>query len=226
MNPLIVALLASILGAATAAHAQEAGPAKTADPNAEAATHYREGVAAYEAGKFAEALAAFTEAYNLSAETDLLYNLGACSEKVGDRDKAIAYYQLYLEEKPDAEDAAEVQARLQAIRGPATPAPAPATPAPAPPMAAADSEGTQAVPEGEGKRNPNAGPILVMGLGGLVVVTGALTAGLRHRQGRRRQGRGVGRGYPVRGGRRGGRRRVPLVAAQDAARGERDRGDG
>jgi tetratricopeptide (TPR) repeat protein len=182
MGPLKVALLATVLAASTAAQAQEAGPSKAADPRAEAAVHYREGVAAFDAGRFADALAAFTEAYNLSSETDLLYNLGVCSEKVGDREKAIAYYQLYLEEKPDAADAAEVKARLEALK--AGPAAAPPTPSPAAgkapaPVPSVDADGVGTVAEGaadEGKRNPNIGPALLMGLGGLVVVTGALTA--------------------------------------------------
>jgi tetratricopeptide (TPR) repeat protein len=189
MSPVKVALIATILAFAAAAEAQDAGKAKAAapqpqsaatppqaaDPRAAAAAQYREGVAAFEAGKFAEALAAFTEAYNLSSETDLLYNLGVCSEKVGDREKAKAYYQLYLEEKPDAKDAAEVKGRLAALGGvkPATPTP---TPAPAAaPIPAADAESTLAPTDGERPRNPNAGPALVMGLGALVVVTGALT---------------------------------------------------
>jgi tetratricopeptide (TPR) repeat protein len=179
MGPLRVAVLATVLLGSAAAQAQKPEQPKTADPQADAAARYREGVAAFEAGRFAEALAAFTESYNLSSETDLLYNLGVCSEKVGDRDKAIAYYQLYLEEKPDAEDAPAVQARLLALRrGPADQAAAP-PPAPPPQEAPAPAAGDDGagMPAEEGrKRNPNAGPAVLMGIGALVVVTGAATA--------------------------------------------------
>ena len=180
-----VAWFATALVFAAAAHAQEAKPAKAADPEAAAAERYKAGVAAFDAGKFAEALAAFTEAYNLSSKTDLLYNLGVCAEKVGDRDKAIAYYRLYLEEKPDAEDAAEVKARLEALRGEATAPAAQAAAAPAKPSSSAapapDDEGAGDAGDGEPKKSPHTGPILLMGLGGLVVVTGAITAASAYR---------------------------------------------
>jgi len=183
MGPLKVALLATILAFAVPAHAQEAKKAEVdakAEPAADAAAHYRVGVAAFEAGKFSEALAAFTEAYNLSSETDLLYNLGVCSEKIGDREKAIAYYQLYLEEKPDAPDAAEVKARLEAVRSAPAPAPAPAA-TPAPATADAD-EGAGTASEGGTRKNPHLGPGLLMGLGGVVVLTGAITAGSAYKK--------------------------------------------
>jgi tetratricopeptide (TPR) repeat protein len=170
-------LLAAALCGATAARAQEAAaPTATPDPKAAAAEAYRTGVAEFEAGEFAEALASFTEAYNLSQETDLLYNLGVCSEKVGDREKAIAYYQLYLEEKPDAADAAQVRNRLAALREEGAKA-EPAAPPSRPVAAAVDEERGAAPPGDEGlKRNPNAGPAVVIGLGAIVVVTGAITA--------------------------------------------------
>lgn len=173
MVPSRVAWFAAAFLFAAAAHAEEAA----------AAEHYKAGVAAFDAGRFAEALAAFTEAYNLSSKTDLLYNLGVCAEKVGDRDKAIAYYRLYLEEKPDAEDAAEVKARLEALQGKAEapaaqPAAAPAKPSPAPPP---DDEGAGYTGDGEPKKSPHTGPILLMSLGGLVVVTGAITAASAYR---------------------------------------------
>jgi tetratricopeptide (TPR) repeat protein len=196
---LVMCALLAVTGAAAAAGKKAPAPkgdgkAKAAapkdDPKEKAAAFYEDGVAAYEAGDFPKALAAFTESYNLSGETDLLYNLGACSEKVGDREKAIAYYALYLEEKPDAEDAAEVRVRLDALRSPpeAKPAEPPPPPPPPPPAPApvepvtqqGDDEGKPAaegyVHEAEVDQKKHVGPALLIGLGGLVVATGALTA--------------------------------------------------
>jgi len=78
---------------------------------------YEEGVAHFEAGRFDEALEAFTEAYNTSEKADLLYNLAVCCERLGHTDRAVAYYELYLEELPDAEDADSVRGRIEALSG-------------------------------------------------------------------------------------------------------------
>lgn len=194
---LLAAAGAAAQGAAPAAKGAKGKPKEAApadDPKARAAALYDEGAAAYEAGDFAKALAAFTGAYNASGEPDLLYNLGACSEKVGDREKAIAYYALYLEEKPDAEDAAEVRARLEALRSPpeekpvepaaqsaAPPPPPPPTPIVEPVAQQGDDEGRPAAEgyahEAGVDQKKLVGPALLIGIGGLVVATGALTGG-------------------------------------------------
>jgi len=62
----------------------------------QAKTRYEEGKRHFEAGAFDQALAAFTEAYNLSNKPDLLFNLAVCSEKLGQFDKAIAFYERYV----------------------------------------------------------------------------------------------------------------------------------
>jgi tetratricopeptide (TPR) repeat protein len=196
MKKLTIALAACALLAATAATADKKSAARKGNPKEKAAALYRDGVAAYDAGKLAEALAAFTESYNLSGETGLLFNLGACSERLGDREKAAAFYSLYLEEIPDAPDAAEVRARLDAVRSPPEEKPAAAAPAQpvAPPPApviddappAPEAGGDAAADEGESDdgtradgasgRREDLGPALLMGLGGLALATGALTA--------------------------------------------------
>lgn len=137
-----------------------------------AKTKYEEGKTHYAAGEYDKALAAFTEAYNLSNKPDLLYNLGVCSEKVGDNGKAIAYYELYLEENPEATDREDVARRLAALEKSQAAAaePQPAAPPPPPPV----REDELVVEEDEDQ--DIFWPGAVIGLGGLIVVSGALTA--------------------------------------------------
>jgi tetratricopeptide (TPR) repeat protein len=156
-----------------------------------AARLYEEGMAAYDAGKYEEALAAFTESYNLSGETGLLYNLAVCSERTGREEKAIAYYELYLEENPDTEDAADVKARLESLRKPADaaappageetpPAPEETPPEETPPETAQATRADvvtdlDAIDAAQAGKAP-VGPAVVVGAGGLVLAAGILTA--------------------------------------------------
>jgi tetratricopeptide (TPR) repeat protein len=142
----------------------------------QAKAKYEEGKGHFEEGEYEQALAAFTEAYNLSNKPDLLFNLGVCSEKLGQSAKAIAYYELYLEENPEATDRDDVSKRLEALKAsqeqPSEPAePAEPEPAPAPPPPV-DDELVIEEDEDQGVFWPG----LVIGLGGLILATGALTA--------------------------------------------------
>ncbi len=91
-----------------------AGPAR-AD---EAKQLYEQGVIHFKEGDYAAAQEAFKEAYNLSGRADLLYNLGVCAERLGDVQRAIAYYQVYLDERPDAPDAEQVRAKMEKLQEP------------------------------------------------------------------------------------------------------------
>jgi len=164
------------------------GKEKEPDPNEEAARLYREGTAAFEAGNFQEALEAFTEAYNLSGEPGLVYNLAVCSQRTGNDEKAIAYYELYLEENPGAEDVEEVKALLEDLKKTeakeeageapvAEPGELPEeaqeeTVAPAPSLEEVDLD---IIDQGEEDKGPF-GPGILIGAGGLVLAGGILTA--------------------------------------------------
>jgi tetratricopeptide (TPR) repeat protein len=182
MHHLKIAFALCALLAATAVFAGGKAPARKGDPKEKAAALYRDGVAAFDVGKYPEALASFTESYNLSGESGLLFNLGVCSEKTGDREKAAAFYSLYLEEMPDAPDAADVRARLDAVRAAPEEKPAEeiAAPPPPPPPPVDVEPAAPPVPEEpveeDAPKNAHVGPALAMGLGGLVVATGAVTA--------------------------------------------------
>jgi len=172
--------LALLIPIAASAQDQPAeGPAKPTKPKQvdldQAKAKYEEGKGHYAAGRYEEALAAFTEAYNLSNKPDLLFNLGVCSEKLGHSGKAIAYYELYLEENPEATDRDGVSKRLEALKAaqdqPAEPEPEPEAEKTAPPPAEEDE---LVVEEEEDKTI--FWPGAVMGLGGLILATGTLTA--------------------------------------------------
>lgn len=99
----------------------EADKGQKDSTHSKAAEHYKSGKRAYSLGNYEDALAAFTEAYNLSEKPDLLYNLAVCHEKLGQTDKAIAYYELYLEEKPDASDKDKVNEKIRTLTDPSAP---------------------------------------------------------------------------------------------------------
>lgn len=203
-NPLTVLFL---LATSTAALPVLATPS---DGDMEKAKEsYRAGREHFAAGRMAEALAAFTEAYNLSGEPNLLYNLGVCAEETGDRDKAIAYLELYLEEVPDAADAAEIRARVDRLKAdreaaaapapdkaPAASAPvAPSAPLQAPPVAGAPppDKAPEAAPLSReqvaayyGEDRAGEGgvfwPGVALGGGGLVLLGGTITAILAYKE--------------------------------------------
>jgi len=81
-----------------------------------------QGEALFEAGNFDAALAEFDSAYAL-LEGDptryyLLWNIGQCHERLFHYDRALAYYQRYLDEGgPGAEDRATVEATMRALDG-------------------------------------------------------------------------------------------------------------
>ena len=99
------------------------------------------GKAHFQEERYEEAMKAFTESYNLSSEPNLLYNLGTTAERLGDTERAIAYYELYLEELPEAPDAEQVKMRVAALKAPPPPADT------SPPEPAAEEKAVQALPE-------------------------------------------------------------------------------
>lgn len=168
-----------------------------------------EAKAAYEAGKqlftekkYEEAAEKFTEAYNLTTEPNLLFNLAACAERLGDPDRAIAYYEVYLEEAPDAPDAEEVRKRLALLKSgkweppqddaPVEPEPEPASaPEPEPTAATTTTEPSPAETasaeafyraELEKKEKKPFWPQLTIGLGGMVLASGVITSVLAYKE--------------------------------------------
>lgn len=104
-----IALLLTLL-AASPAMAQES----TDDHAARVA--FDSGHDAFADGRFADALADFTRAYDLSHRPELLYNIGLAADRLRHDEDAITAFEAYLEALPEAENRAEVQRRLRALR--------------------------------------------------------------------------------------------------------------
>lgn len=83
------------------------------------------GRAKYDLGYFSEALAEFERAYESRPLPAFLFNIGQCHFQEGRFDRAVFFYERYLELSPDAPDAAlarelivEARARAEAVRPP------------------------------------------------------------------------------------------------------------
>jgi tetratricopeptide (TPR) repeat protein len=70
---------------------------------------------AFAQGHWREASIAFAQAYEHLPLPELLLNHAAALEKLGDRVRAVESYRLYLSARPDAPDAAQVAARIEAL---------------------------------------------------------------------------------------------------------------
>ncbi|HEX3765331.1 MAG TPA: tetratricopeptide repeat protein [Kofleriaceae bacterium] len=93
---------------------------------------------AYRLGRFDEALAGYTRAYELYPVPALLFNIGQCHKNLHDYARAVFFFEGYLRDAPAATNRALVEdlireARAQLAQGappPATPAPPPSAPPP------------------------------------------------------------------------------------------------
>lgn len=83
----------------------------------EARGAFAAGQAAYTAGRFAEALGYFERAYELTREPDLLYNIATVHDRLRHDAQALDAYRRYLEARPDADDRANIEARVRVLEG-------------------------------------------------------------------------------------------------------------
>lgn len=164
----VLALLALLLLAAPPARAQTAE-----DRTEEARASFDRGVAAYEAGSFAEALVSFQHAYELTENAELLYNVATVADRLRRDDVALDAYERYLAAYPDAEDRVNIEARIAAIRAahPELFAPPPLEPVEvevevAPPAPSA--------PPPPVSSDPGPGPWILVGVGAAAVVGGVV----------------------------------------------------
>src|SRR5688572_32174199 len=67
-----------------------------AEREAAARARFADGQRAYEAGDFPRAAQAFRAAYELHPSAELAFNVARVSERAGDVDVAIRYYELYV----------------------------------------------------------------------------------------------------------------------------------
>jgi tetratricopeptide (TPR) repeat protein len=146
-----VLALATVIGTAQAAHAED---------RAKARALFREGFQHYNLGEYAQALAAFRDAYRNYEDPSFLFNIAQSERQLGHKAEAVRSYRAYLTNAPRAENRDEVRAiiaRLEreiaeekqtqreppaGVREPVAPPPAPTTP----PANGATALGTDATP--------------------------------------------------------------------------------
>lgn len=86
------------------------------DQDSEARGLFLAGEAAFEGGRFEEALEHFERAHELSGRPELLYNIGTTAERLRIDARAIEAYERYLEEIPESPMRANVEGRLRLLR--------------------------------------------------------------------------------------------------------------
>lgn len=179
-GPTILALLVFLLSLPTRAGAQGGEPP---DPRAmeEAEGAFRAGQAAYDAGRFPEALSYFERVYELTNDPDVLYNVATVHDRMRHDEQALEAYRAYLEARPDSEDRDNIQARVRALeenlagREAREPEPEPEAVEPEPgPEPETAPEPT--VEPSAGDVGP--GPWIVIGVGGAAAVASGILFGL------------------------------------------------
>jgi tetratricopeptide (TPR) repeat protein len=132
--------------------------AQNIDPDEEAARrHFQRGLTHYDAGEYQEALTEFDAVKRFHDSPALDYNIARCYDRLERYPEAVAAYERYVTQKPDASDAAEIRERITTLRKrlppppqahpqpapAATPAVVPAAPAPAAAASASPDEGAR-----------------------------------------------------------------------------------
>lgn len=105
----------------------EARPSRRA--RARAKRHYKRGKAAFDGGRFREALREYQRAYAVLPLPGLLFNIGQSHRNLGHYEQAIAAFRLYLRKSPEASNRpaverliAELKKKLEQRAGTAPPA--------------------------------------------------------------------------------------------------------
>jgi tetratricopeptide (TPR) repeat protein len=81
----------------------------------QARAHSEAGQAAFDDENYEEAIHEFRAAYELVPEPMLLYNIAVAYERMERLDDAVEHYEEYLREEPEADNAAEVNRRLERL---------------------------------------------------------------------------------------------------------------
>jgi tetratricopeptide (TPR) repeat protein len=140
---LAVTLLSASAGAlAQPAPAQPAPAPSEADRTEEAKGLFAAGRAAFDAGRYEDALDYFERSHAMSGRPALLYNIALAHDRLRNDEKALQGYEAYLAAVPDAPNRSDVETRAAAIRAALArrePAP-PSAEVPAPAEVAAGAE--------------------------------------------------------------------------------------
>ncbi len=87
-----------------------------AEEHAAARAAFVRGTEAWDGGRYAKALHAFMDAYELSRAPELLFDIGQCRFALHDYDGAAVAYERYLREAPPGADHALARGRLSDAR--------------------------------------------------------------------------------------------------------------
>ncbi|MGE0546639.1 MAG: tol-pal system YbgF family protein [Kofleriaceae bacterium] len=134
MKSFVIAVMLLVVGAVTV-YADSSHDAK-------AKIHSERGQRLYRNGKYAEARAEFSAAFDLSGRAGFVFNMAECSRLAGDDVAARDHYEKYLQLEPRGKLALLAQQRLSALPAPIEPLPPIASPVqtvPSPAAAAAQA---------------------------------------------------------------------------------------
>ncbi|MEM9189319.1 MAG: hypothetical protein AAGF12_09090 [Myxococcota bacterium] len=101
-----------ILGALTPVAVAQSGSTS----EEEAQGFFLAGRAAYDEGRYEDALQRFEAAHELSGRSELLYNIGLAADRARHDRRAVDAYEAFLAERPDTPYRESVEGRLRAIR--------------------------------------------------------------------------------------------------------------
>lgn len=172
--PRAMALRAALLAAASFALSLALAPTASAQPtseggDAEARALFEAGQVAFREGRFEDALTDFQHAYDRSPRPLLLFNIGTAADRLRRDAVALDAFERYLAAMPEATNAVEVRARIDVLRDAVARASADEPPDTAP-------EPTAEEPPSAAASDPT--PWIVTGVGGAVLVAGAVLLGL------------------------------------------------
>ena len=157
------------------------------------------GTSAYADGEFAQALASFRRAYELTASPDLLYNIATVSDRMRRDVEALAAYEGYLEARPKSADREHVESRIAVLRA--------AIEARRKAELDAEIEARKAAVEAAARVKaerpltqhvgPGPGPWITIGVGGAALATGAVLLGLGQRDQKKVEDAPAGSSYSM-----------------------------
>jgi tetratricopeptide (TPR) repeat protein len=136
---------------------------------------FREGEILYNIQKYEEALQKYEEAYLVSGEPDLLYNIGQCYRLMGKRQEAITSYRNFLRARPTTPMRASTESFIVTLENEPEPTTEPTTePTPAPKPLPPEGFFARLVPE-EPRVSPRAWFLSAAALGAGAAVLGSLS---------------------------------------------------
>jgi tetratricopeptide (TPR) repeat protein len=147
--------------------------------DAEAHALYEAGATAFRDGRYDAALQDFQRAYDLSHRPGLLYNIGTCHDRLRHDSQALAAFEQYLQDMPEAPQRSEIEGRLPALREAAAREQA-AIDAAAHPTTTEPVVEAAPPPPPPPHHDPDFTPWIVAGAGGVVAIVGAILIGVAY----------------------------------------------